>query len=187
LGAGALGPVWFVSSWSIAGALRDGYNPVEDAISRLAEIGAPQRWIVSSGMVAFGACAVAFSTAWKDEQPLGAAALAATGLSTLAVAAFPCTAGCPDAGEFTDTAHGIAAGANYLFFVLAAALSGRDGAKAGRLRYAKLSWIAAGAGGLFLAIQASGLGANGLFQRLGLTTLDAWLVGSALSALRRRP
>ena len=186
LGAGVLGPVWFVSSWTIAGAMRDGYDPIEEAISRLAELGAPQRWIVSSGMVAFGTCALAFSTAWKEEHRWAAAALAATGLSSLGVAAFPCTAGCPGAGEFTDTVHGIVAGANYISFVSAAALSGQATARSGRVKYSRLSRLAAGAGGIFLLLHVSGLGPNGLFQRLGLTTLDAWMVGSAVTALRRR-
>ncbi|MDQ3954657.1 MAG: DUF998 domain-containing protein [Actinomycetota bacterium] len=181
-----LGPVWFVSSWTIAGAVRAGYDPVEDAISRLAEIDAPHRWLVSSGMVAFGICALAFSSAWKDDHPGGAGALAAAGLTSLGVAAFPCTEGCPGPGEFTDTAHGVVAGAHYFSFALAAVLSAWEAGKLGRVRYARWSRLAAGAGGVFLLLHVTGLGPNGLFQRLGLTTLDAWLAGSALSALRPR-
>lgn len=176
----------FVSSWTIAGALREGYDPVEDAISRLAEIDAPNRWIVSSGMVAFGVCALAFSSVWRDDHPSGAAALAAAGLSSLGVAAFPCTEGCPGPGEFTDTAHGVVEGVHYFSFALAVALSAWEAGRLGRIRYAGWSRLAAGAGGVLLLLHAAGLGSNGLFQRLGLTTLDAWLVSSALYALRMR-
>ena len=186
---GVLGPLLFVASWAASGALRDGYSPVHDAISRLAERGAPERWIVTSGMLAFGAGSLLLAAALRSDERLRKTSLAVVvvGLSAVAVAMFPCSQGCPGLGELTDNAHILAAGVNYAAFTAApfftAAAIHRDDR-----RFAAISVAAASVAAAALVVQASGLGANGLWQRIGLTIDDTWmLVTSLLFLLRRGP
>jgi hypothetical membrane protein len=163
----------FVLAWSVLGAIRNGYNPLDDAISQLAELGAPNRELMTAGIVAFGAGSIAFAPSLGGRAGL---ALATAGVGSLGVAAFPCTEGCPGAGEVTDTGHAIAAGIHYVAFVLTPVLASRK-------RSAKIASIVAGAA---LAAHVLGVGPNGLMQRLGLTVLDAWIVGAAVDHLRSR-
>ncbi len=160
----------FVTAWVVLSAIRKNYSPVNDAISQLAELGAPHRGLMTAGIVAFGAGAVAFAPSLGGRA---GAALAVAGLGSFGVASFPCTEGCPGAGEFTDTAHGVAAAVHYVAFAVTPFLVGRD------RRSAAITALA----GLALAIHATGLGPSGLFQRLGLTTLDVWLVATAFRHL----
>ena len=155
----------------VAGALRSGYDPVTDAISRLAELGAPNRWIVTSGMVAFGLGVLAFAGLL---QRAATTALIVAGLASFAVAAFPCTQGCPGGGSFTDVAHVVAAAAFYVSFVLVPLLHHRRGPAVA------VAIVAAVA----LALHGGGIGPNGLLQRVGLTLLDAWLLVTALGYVR---
>ena len=87
-------------------------------------------------------------------------------------------------GEFTDTAHTLAAGLHYVAFVsagLAAAYELQGRAPKG---IRMMLSVGPAIGGLLLLVHATGLGANGLFQRAGLTTNDAWMIGLALYTLR---
>lgn len=156
----------------MAGLLRTSYDPVTDAISRLAELGTENRWIVTSGMVAFGIGAIAFAPRLGGRATV---ALFLAGVASFSVAAFPCTEGCPGNGSFTDVAHVIAAGAFYIAFVATALL-----VEPRRTSDVVTAVVAAVA----LALHASGLGPNGLLQRVGLTLLDAWLFVTALSHAR---
>jgi hypothetical membrane protein len=170
--AGVLGPSAFIASWVVAGALRDGYDPVHDAISRLAELGAANRWIVTTGMVTFGFSVIVFGRMLP--KPAALLALVA-GLASLAVAAFPCTEGCPGSGSFTDIAHVIAAATHYVALVGMALLASRTpGARI----------VVLGAG-VALLLHGTGIGSNGALQRLGLTTLDAWMIATATSSRPR--
>ena len=164
--AGVLAPVAFVTSWVVAGALRDGYDPLHDAISRLAELGAPRRWIVTAGMVVFGLGALAFAPLLRSRATL---ALSAAGLASFAVAGLPCTEGCPGSGAVSDQLHGWAAALFYVAFALTPALHSKRGI------------ALALASGMALGLHGTGVGPNGALQRAGLTLLDAWM---ALTALR---
>lgn len=160
--AGVLGPTAFVAAWAIAGARRAGYSPVDDAISRLAEVGTSSRPLMNAGFVTFGVAVPTFAVAAR--QALGApatAALVIAGLSTLGVAATPL-------GPGPDTAHGVFAGIGYVAMAAAPVL-------ADRRRGALVSAIAA------VSLVATTIGpAHGLFQRLGLGVVDAWIVVTAL-------
>jgi hypothetical protein len=123
------------------------------------------------GIVAFGAGSLAFAPALGHRA---GAALAIAGVGSLSVAAFPCTEGCPGAGEFTDTAHTVAAGLHYIAFALVPVLASKD----------RRTLIISGIAGTALALHGLGLGPGGLLQRIGLTILDAWLVATALRYLR---
>lgn len=167
-----IGPPAFITSWLIAGSLRAGYDPVHDAISQLAEIGAENRWIVSSGMVTFGGACLAFAPCLRRPA---ATSLTMAGAASIAVAAFPCTEGCPGAVTPTDLGHTISAGIHYVAFALTPLLQDRKPTTIA---------LALAAGGALLA-HGTGVGPNGLLQRIGLTTLDAWLLLTALETLRR--
>lgn len=167
------GVLSFMAAWIVLGAIRKGYNPLEDAISQLAELGAPRREWMTGGIVAFGLGAISFAPNLGGRASI---ALATAGVGSFGVAAFPCTAGCPGAGEVTDTGHAVAAGIHYIAFVATPFLASR-----------KRSAIAASAiAAVALGMHVGGIGPNGLMQRIGLTTLDVWLVGAALSYLKKQ-
>jgi hypothetical membrane protein len=166
--AGVVGPTAFVAAWAIGGARRgDGYSPVQDAISRLAEVGAPTQPLMTAGFVTFGVAVPAFALGGRDELgPKATVALVAAGITTLGVAATPL-------GGDVDTLHAVFAGSGYFAMAAAPVLAVRT-----RTTTA-ISVIAA------LSLAATRLDvANGLFQRLGLGVVDAWIVSRAL---RQRP
>ena len=174
---GIVGPAAFVTAWAVAGARTPGYSSVDDAISRLAEIGAPHRPLMTAGFVVFGVAVPAFGLALRSELHESAAWLSAvgTGLATLAVAATPLREG----GD--DSAHAIAATAGYVTLAATPLLAAPH--LDGRART-----VARAVGILSAAsLVATTVGpASGLFQRVGLTVVDAWLGITAWRMLRRR-
>jgi hypothetical membrane protein len=169
---GVVGPVAFVAAWAIGGALAEGYSPRDDAISELAAVGATTRPLMTAGFVLFGAGMIAFSRA-LERGP--AVAAVAAGVCTIGVAAVPLDAG-------YDGLHGALAGAGY------AALVAVPATAAMRLRPSSGAVAAAVAvvAGACLVASVVVTGPNGLFQRLGLTLVDAWLAVTAVRMWRRR-
>lgn len=164
--AGVVGPAAFVGAWIVGSALRrsDGYSPVTDPISRLAEVGASTRPLMTAGFVTFGVAVPAFALA--DRRALGApatAALVLAGLGTLGVAATPLH-------PVDDVPlHAVAAIVGYAGLAAAPILSGTQ-------RNVALGAVSAA------CLAATALGpADGLLQRAGLTLVDAWIVRRALS------
>ena len=117
-------------------------------------------------MVVFGIGCLLFAGLLRKPAAIS---MTVAGLASFGVAAFPCTEGCPGFGSFTDTAHILFAGLHYTAFGLTPALQSR---RPGVL-------VLGGLAGVALLIHATGLGPNGLFQRIGLTTLDAWMIATA--------
>jgi hypothetical membrane protein len=165
--AGPAAAAYFIATWVVAGFLRDVYDPVDDAISRLAEQGAPNRWIVTSGMVVFGVGALSFAPLLKRPARL---ALSVAGLASLGVAVFPCSEGCPRDGATIDLVHAGFAALFYISFTATPVLQSRT-------RYAiAISTVAA------ISLSLHGLSiANGLMQRIGVTALDLWLIYTGVS------
>ncbi len=160
-----LGPVaaaYFICTWIVAGVIRAGYDPVEDAISRLAEQGAPNRWIVTSGMVVFGVGAIVFAPLLRRPA---AVAIRVAGVASLVVAALPCSEGCPRDGTTVDLIHAGAAAVFYISFTAAPILQARSLLAFGSSTVAA---VTLGLHGLTIA--------NGLMQRIGVSTLDMWLI-----------
>src|SRR5258708_7519274 len=62
---GLIGPAAFVGAWALGGALKEGYSPTNDAISRLAAIGASTRPLMTSGFVCFGIAVPAYALALR--------------------------------------------------------------------------------------------------------------------------
>lgn len=134
--------------------MTDGYSPVRDAISELAQLGASTRPWMTAGMVTFGVCMPVFARLLPRRAAFAAVA---AGIGTLAVAAFPL-----DPGRAVP-AHAVAAGAAYVATSAMPALAGN---------------VPLGATALALLTGSVVFhdSAGGLLQRAGLTLVDVWIV-----------
>lgn len=171
---GVIGPTVFAAGWWTLGARRRDYSPVDDAISRLAEIGAPTRPAMTAAFVGFGVGVAIYAQALRANLP-GRAWITATGtgVATLGAAAFPL------GGPAGDAVHGVMAAVAYATLVATPVLAAGPLARSGRRRFAASSGVAAVVSGACLVATALGTRA-GLFQRAGLTIGDAWVFASAL-------
>jgi hypothetical protein len=183
----------YVGGWLLAGIVRDGYDPRQQAISELFELSAPwsSRGLMVVGLalsgVAFLVLAPALHRTLPGQGRLGPLLVVLAGLGTLGVLAAPCTPGCPGAATTAfDRWHTIMAGAGYTALVLAPL------AFAWRLRHQEAqlaAWSLALGGGaaLLFGVYVAGLvtAAPGLQQRVFNTLAGAWYVLVAVWVLRR--
>jgi hypothetical membrane protein len=178
---GIVGPAAFVAAWVTGGATKDGYSPVHDAISRLAAVGASTRPLMTAGFVVFGTAVPVYAAALRRSVP-GVAWITATitGLSTLAVAAAPL-----DHSSTVDSLHALFAGIGYLTLAATPLLAARPLLRAGQRTLARTGLVAGGIAATSLALTVTGL-PTGLFQRVGLTAGDVWLVATAVAMLTNR-
>lgn len=174
---GLVGPATFIAAWAVGGATTDRpYDPVDDAISRLAAIGADTRPLMTAGFVAFGVALPAYGWALRAALPGWAwLAATATGLATLGVAAAPL-----DRSHAVDLAHAAFAVTGYATLAATPLLAQRPLRRRGHRLLADAGVAAGAASAAALALTATGA-ATGLFQRVGLTATDAWLIASALA------
>ncbi len=178
---GVVGPAAFIGAWATLGLIRDGYNPVTTAISRLAEKGATTAPAMTAGFIAFGTAVPLAGIAFR--QHLAGFAwipTVATGLATLGVAATPL-----GHSASIDKLHGVFAGTGYITLasipLTMLPLLGNNIV----LRRAAIGTTALS--GACLAATLAGP-AHGFFQRAGLTIGDAWLVTASVGvALGRGP
>ncbi len=182
-----------VATWAIGGVVWEGYDPTRQAISELFAIGAPTatRAPLSAGLVASGIGLVAFGWAMDVGLPgrgrLGPWLAVLSGVMTVAVVFFPCTAGCPGYGTtFTDSMHVLTAGSGYVALMLAPL------AMAWRLRdhlpwLSVAGWVLGGGALVLFVVRTAGFGtdSSGLEQRIFNTTADAWYVLAAIAIIRR--
>ncbi len=159
-------------AWLIGGLRFEGYSPIDDAISRLAAQGAPTQVLMNVGFVGFGVCVPLYAWALRRALPGWAwASAATTGVATLAVAAFPL-----GYSESIDGWHNASAGIGYVSLAFTPLL-----AFSGVRHRPRLAWFGIGCGGVSIVCLVLSVwveGPNGLFQRLGLTATDAWIVAS---------
>jgi hypothetical membrane protein len=176
---GLVGPSAFVAAWVGAGAATEGYSPVEDAISRLAAQGASTRAVMTGGFVAFGIGVPLYAVTLRRTLPGGAwLAASASGLATLGVALFPL-----DQSPAGDRMHAVFAGAGYAALAVTPVLAARPLWRRGQRGAAVASVLIGAASGFCLGATAVGP-AHGLFQRVGLTLVDAWLAATAVAIAR---
>ncbi|HVM28027.1 MAG TPA: DUF998 domain-containing protein [Mycobacteriales bacterium] len=184
---GIAGPTAFVGAWVVGGLVTDGYDPLQDAISRLAAEGAPTRPLMTAGLVAFGVLVPVWARVLGerlDSAPLRRVVTVA-GLATLAVAALPLTR---EGGTTQDALHAVAAGTGYLAMAATPLVAAPLLRRRGRTRAAAVS-VAVGVlsaaclVGTLVVGEDGALGSGGL-QRLGLTVVDAWHVVAAVAVLR---
>nr|WHW29176.1 putative DUF998 domain-containing protein [uncultured bacterium] len=179
---GVVGPVTFITAWMIAGmATSRAYSPIDDAISRLAAVGADTRWLMTAGFVVFGFALASFGQALRT-QFSGSAWITSTitGLATLGVAATPL-----DWSDGVDRLHGVFAGLGYVTLALTPMLAATTLFRSGR------TWLAgAGCAAGLVSTVALGLTLTdlptGLVQRIGLTATDAWIIALAVMMLSER-
>ena len=169
----------FVGAWSVLGATVDGYSPVDEPISRLAALGAPSRTFMTAGLLAFGVGLCVYAVPLRRVLGGGAwMAAAAAGVAAFGVAAFPLGQPGNDAphAAFAVTAYAAVAAIPLLAMPVMRA--------AGRPGWARFSLATGMVSAGFLLATAAGA-APGLFQRVGLTVADLWIVPSAVDVLRR--
>lgn len=180
--AGVAGPAAFVGAWAIGSIVKDGYSPVADAISRLAEQGASTQPLMTAGFLGFGLLMPIYARGLGQALHSRAVqvAVTASAVATLGVAAFPLTA---EGGTPTDTLHNVAAGVAYAANILGpiAAAPHLRSTAARRSSYALAAVMTAVLVG---SVTLDDL--TGLLQRTGLTLYDAWAVALALTVLGRR-
>jgi Protein of unknown function (DUF998) len=181
LWGGVVGPAAFVGAWVIGGATAPrSYSAVDSAISDLAAVGASTRVLMTVGFVVFGCGLIAFGLALRVVLE-GRAWIAAlvTGACTLGVAATPLK------GWSGDTVHGAFAGVGYVAIVALPFLAAPSFARRGWTRGARLSLLTAAVSAVCLVAITFGP-AHGLWQRLGLTVGDVWIVVTASCLLVAR-
>lgn len=181
---GIAGPVAFVGAWLVGGLVRDGYDPVEQAISQLAREGASTRVLMTAGLVGFGLLvpvwAVVLGRVLGSRAVTTAAAVA--GVATLAVAALPLTR---EPGGTQDLLHAVAASIGYVAMAATPLLAAGPLRRRGHRTAATASLVV----GLLSAACLVGTVAleagSGALQRAGLGVVDAWHVVAAAWVLRR--
>jgi len=136
---------------------------------------------MTGGFVAFGVCVPLYGLALRRFVPGPAwAAAVTTGLATLGVAAAPL-----DVSSRVDLVHGAFASVGYASLAVLPLLAAGPLQRAGQSGWARASRAAGIASGLALLATDAG-SHHGLFQRLGLTIGDAWIVASAAAIARDR-
>ncbi len=169
----------FVTAWSVLGATASGYSPVDDAISRLAASGASTRVPMSAGFAVFGAGMAVFGVSLRSALPGPAWTLAVTtGAATMAVAALPLGT------EMGDAPHHIAGAVGYATLAALPVVAAGSLARQKKQRWARYSRATGALSAACLLASTVGPG-HGLFQRAGLTVVDAWVIVTALAILRQ--
>lgn len=193
LWASLVAVVLYIGGWVVAGWWRTGYDPRQQAISELFELGAP--WasrgplvlgLVASGL-AFLALAPALHRTLPGEGVAGPVLVAIAGIGTLGVVAAPCTPGCPGAATSSfDLWHTITAGVGYTALVSAPlAFAWRLRAVAPSL--ARWSVAIGGLAAAAFAVHVLGVRvvAAGVAQRVFNTVADLWYVLIVIQILVR--
>lgn len=177
---GVIGPAGFIGAWAVGAAITSApYSSIDDAISRLAAVGADTRWLMTAGFVTFGVSLPVYAWALRSRVPGRAwITAAATGVATLAVAATPL-----DRSDTVDRLHAVFAGIGYLTLAATPLLAARPLLAMGHRRLARTGIAAGVTSALALAATTSGL-PTGLFQRVGLTVSDAWIIATAVAITR---
>ena len=181
--AGVIGPCVFIADWAILGAHAKDYSPVSDAISELARMHAPTRPAMTAGFLVFGAALPTYAVALRQALPGQAWKFAAAnGVATLGVAAF--SLGTPTSGDI----HGVFAGLAYASLAATPIAASVVLRRRGHHKLARTSITTGIAVGTALVVSVLGpTHVHGLFQRIGLTIGDVWIVASAVSMMRTLP
>lgn len=183
---GVLAPASFVGAWAVGGAVREGYDPVQQAISQLAREGTAGRLGMTAGFVGFGVLLPVFAQQLPRLLGAGSAlrvSATVAGVSTLAVAALPLQA---VEGGTDDALHAAAAGVGYVAMALTPALAVAPLWRSGRRTAAAASGAVSVVSAVALIASVTG-GPTGLWQRVGLGVVDAWFASVAVWALRTEP
>lgn len=160
----------FIAAWLIGGFMTEGYSLTQDPISDLAASGAKTRVLMTLGLMAFavGVGSAAWPLSWLIGRS-AAIALIINAVSTLGVAFTPV-----GRSAAVETWHGEFAGVAYLTLTATGLLASKHLWRRSR-SLSLISLVIGLATGLYLYLSTTG-SSQGLFQRLGLTTTDLWLM-----------
>lgn len=192
--APVVGVSQFVATWVTLAIVVEEHDPLHDAISELAALGAPHRPVMTGSLILFGLLVAPLGPLlWRALAPFGmpAAVLVGTNaVGTVAVGLVPCSPGCPgSAASVLDLGHLIAAIVSY------AGLAGAPLATSWALRRAdarpglattSLALGSVTAVGLLVLLSGVAGEWGGAVQRASTTTGDLWYVIAAWSVLGTR-
>ncbi|MGW4229895.1 DUF998 domain-containing protein [Streptomyces sp. NPDC004980] len=118
-------PILLVGGWSVSAELQGpGYDAASATISILAADGAAGYWVMTSALLALGACHVVTAWGLRPAAPFGRMALAGGGLSAMLLALFPA----PNSGG--SFAHGVVVAGGFVLLAVWPVLAVRRGASA---------------------------------------------------------
>jgi hypothetical membrane protein len=179
LAAGAIiGPVTFIGAWVAGGLSTPGYSAITDPISDLAAVGADTASLMNTGLAAYGVGIP--MAAWAMRKIIGtpaSVALALNGLLTFGVLATPL-----ERSEAVDQAHAVFAGSAYVALAAAVLLASRKLER----RWLRRTSVVVGSITAVSLIATIASDSSGLFQRIGLTTSDLWLIGMGAAVMTGR-
>jgi hypothetical membrane protein len=173
-----VGPLAFINSWLVSGAVTKEYSPIRDHISDLAAVDARTRPLMNVGFAVFtvGVAAASGPLRGLIGTP-GSIAMGVNAAMSAAVAMAPL-----GISPERDRRHQVVAGLGYL--ALAALAPSSAPALARRSR--RLAVTSVGVGVASMACLAASLVAkdrSGFWQRAGITVTDAWLIAIGTQAL----
>lgn len=192
-GVGAMLLLCGVVAPLVIGALTPGYDPRADFLSELGETGAPFAAAMNFGafLPAGLFWAAGAALLWRAMPKGGLGALGAlllffNAISYVGAAFFPCDAGCPASGSFSQAMHNFSGAFGYFLTPVAIALIGAHLMTKGRAALGGASLAVAAVIGVAFAQMVTDLdGRNaGLWQRLADFTPFFWMA-AALLTLRR--
>lgn len=179
MAAGAVvGPVTFIGAWVAGGLSTPGYSAITNPISDLAAVGANTAPLMNAGFTAYGVGVPL--AAWTMRRVIGtpaSIALAINGLLTFGVLAAPM-----ERSDTVDQVHAAFAGSAYVALATGILLASRE-LRPSWLRNASMAVGATTALALVASLTTE---TPGLFQRVGLTTADAWLIGMGIAMVTGR-
>jgi len=179
---GVVGPVTFAGTWLVAGIVKTGYSPLHDPISDLAGVHASTRPVMTTAFVVFAGGMCSYAWAMRSTRlGLVSTAAAISGLATLGVAAFPL-----HHSATVDSVHGVFAGTGYVTLAATALGSAAVLTRLECRTWARVAAVTGAVSATSLALTLLG-SFGGLFQRLGLTAGDVWIVASAVACSRGAP
>ena len=182
LAAGAIwGPGLFILAWVVGGFMVDGYSPIDDHISSLAGVNAASRMVMNLGFVAY--VAGVGSAAWPLRKVIGNGASVALFVNALLVLGVLFT---PEGlSSNADFLHGGFASLLYLSLAFVGPLAALTFRQSGLIRWAIVSLVAGAVTAMSLWLSL-GEARSGLFQRIGLTATDLWLMAVGIGVAGER-
>jgi hypothetical membrane protein len=181
----AAAPVLLIGGWTVAADRQPaGFDPVSDTISALAAIGAHDRWVMTAALAGLGLSHVTTALALRPLARPGRILLAAGGVATLLVAAFPL----PD-GDGGSVAHTAAAAVAFVSLSTWPALAWRRGvegpAPARPVVALGAATVLLGLLGWFAVELAADDGRVGLAERVTAGAQALWPLAAVLASRRR--
>ena len=181
----AAAPVLLIGGWTVAARRQpDGFDSTSNTISALAALGAQDRWLMTSALAGLGACHIVTALALRPYPRPGRLVLAAGGVATLLVAAFPL----PE-GDDGSVPHTVVAGIAFVSLSAWPALAWRRGARRPAPMRPAVAFSAAtvllGLLGWFGAELATDGDRVGLAERVTAGAQAIWPLAVVLASRRR--